>query len=42
MDDAERYLEQALSQVRTSLEQHAQPAISGVARYFATCALAVA
>ena len=40
MDKGERFLEQALGRVQESLEPPAPP--SGVARYFNTCALAVA
>jgi len=39
IDDGERYLEQALSRVQGSL---LKPPVSGVARFFATCAMAVA
>jgi len=39
MDKGERFLEQALSRVQGSL---LKPPVSGVARFFATCAMAVA
>ena len=42
MEEGERYLEEALSQVQDTLQQPPEPARDSAARYFGACALAVA